>query len=108
MTHEYFTVDCVINEKISRPNPMNIAGHKFRFVKVNPKLLNFGIIEDGLKYSDPAKTILDLIYIWRYNGMSEEKIIADVEDYAGDISRKKIKRYVTNYPKSVLRVVENL
>lgn len=34
--------------------------------------------ENGVRYSGPEKTILDFIYLWRYNGIPEKKIAADV------------------------------
>ena len=101
MTHESFSVDCVINDKLLRTRPINIAGCKYRFIKLAPKLLTFGIIEDKLKYSDVEKTILDFIYTWRYNGVPAEKIILDVSEWAKDISGEKTKKYAVNYPKTV-------
>src|SRR3990170_4591187 len=58
MTHEHFAIDYVINDKLFRSKPMTIAGYKFRFIKLIPRLLQFGIVEDSLKYSDPEKTLL--------------------------------------------------
>ena len=39
ITHESFTVDYVVNDKLLRSKPINIAGYKFRFVKLTPKLI---------------------------------------------------------------------
>ena len=107
MTHEHFTIEDVLNDSIFRPKPMTIAGYRFKFTKISPSLLNFGIIEKkSIKYSDPEKTILDFAYIWRYNGMPTAKIAADVSDWAKDISKKKLGRYAVKYPKSIARIVE--
>lgn len=95
ITHEHFAVDYVINNRLFRPKPMTIAGYKFTFIKLAPKLLNFGITLNELRYSDPEKTILDFIYTWRYNGVPKEKIILDVSEWTlGFIRRKnpKIRR----------------
>ena len=73
ITHESFAIDYVVNDKLLRTNPINIAGSKYRFIKLTPKLLEFGIIEDNLRYSDPEKTILDFIYTWRYNGVPKRR-----------------------------------
>jgi predicted transcriptional regulator of viral defense system len=108
MTHEYFATDCVMNDRISRPKAIGIAGNSFRFVKMSPPLLSFGIIKDDLRYSDPEKTILDFAYIWRYNGVPREKILADITDWARGLSRKKLKAYSARYPSSVRSIAEEV
>ena len=108
MTHEHFTVDYVINDRLFRPKPMSIAGYKFRFIKLTPRLLNFGITENDLRYSDAEKTILDFIYTWRYNGVPKEKIILDVSEWAKDLSGEKIRKYALNYPKTVQEIAETV
>lgn len=105
-THESFTVDYVVNDKLLRSKPINIAGYKFRFVKLTPKLLEFGVIGDNLRYSDLEKTILDFIYTWRYNGVPKEKIVLDVSEWAKDLSIKKIKKYAAIYPKTVKEIAD--
>ncbi len=106
LSHESFAVDYVVNDKLLRSKPINIAGYKFKFIKLTPKLIEFGIIENNLKYSDPEKTILDFIYTWRYNGVPEEKMVLDVSEWAKDISSEKIKKYAVNYPKTVQGIVD--
>jgi predicted transcriptional regulator of viral defense system len=106
ITHESFAVDYVVNEKLLRSKPINIAGYKFRFIKLTPKLLDFGIIENNLKYSDPEKTILDFIYTWRYNGVPKEKIVLDVSEWAKDLSSEKTKKYALKYPKTVQEIAD--
>jgi hypothetical protein len=106
MTHESFAVEYVVNDKLLRSQPINIAGYKFRFIKLTPKLIEFGIIENNLRYSDPEKTILDFIYTWRYNGVPKEKIVLDVSEWAKDISSEKTKKYAANYPKTVQEIAE--
>ena len=108
MTHESFSVDYVVNDKLLRTKPISIAGYKYRFVKLAPKLLTFGLIEDNLRYSDPEKTILDFIYTWRYNGVPAEKIVLDVSEWTGNITSEKIKKYSDNYPKTVQEVVNEV
>jgi len=106
MTHESFSVDYVVNDKLLRSKPINIAGYKYRFIKLAPKLLTFGIIEDSLRYSDAEKTILDFIYTWRYNGIPAAKIILDVSEWAKNISSEKTKKYAVNYPKTVREIAD--
>jgi predicted transcriptional regulator of viral defense system len=104
MTHESFTVEYVLNDKLFRSKPINVAGYKFKFVKLAPKLIEFGKIENSLKYSDPEKTILDFIYTWRYNSVPKEKIALDVSEWARNLSAEKIKEYAVNYPKTVKEI----
>jgi len=104
MTHEHFAVEYVVNDELFRPKPMSIAGYKFRFIKLAPRLLKFGIIKNTIRYSDAEKTILDFIYTWRYNGVPKEKIILDVSEWAKDLSDEKIRKYVINYPKTVQEI----
>jgi predicted transcriptional regulator of viral defense system len=105
MTHEYFSIDYVVNDKMLRINPMKVSGHKFRFMKLKSSLLSFGAItKDGLSYSDPEKTILDFIYIWRYNGIPRDRIIADVGDWSINLSVSRLIEYTKNYPKTVQEI----
>jgi predicted transcriptional regulator of viral defense system len=104
MTHEHFAIDYVINDKLFRSKPMTIAGYKFRFIKLTPRLLQFGVTGNGLRYSDAEKTILDFIYTWRYNGVPKEKIILDVSEWTKDLSGEKTRKYAINYPKTVQEI----
>ncbi len=106
MTHESYSVDYVVNDKLLRSKPINIAGYKYKFVKLSPKLLQFGIIKENLRYSGPEKTILDFIYTWRYNGVPKDKIALDVSEWAKGISGEKTKKYAVNYPKTVQEIAE--
>ena len=108
LTHEHFAIDYVINDKIFRAKPIKISGHKFRFIKLKPGLLGFGAVEDALRYSDPEKTILDFIHIWRYNGIPDEKIIMDLLEYTEKLSKKKLREYAENYSKTVRAMAEKV
>jgi hypothetical protein len=107
-THEHFTVDQVINDTLFRNKPINIAGYKFRFVKLKRSLFNFGIKQNKYRYSDLEKTVLDLIYLWNYNSVPHEKIVIDIEEYIEGISKNKIKNYSKHYPNTVKRVLEEI
>jgi hypothetical protein len=110
MTHETFAVEDVINDKLFRANPFTIAGYKFKFSKLSRSLLDFGIKkgENGVRYSDREKTVLDFIYIWRYNGIPEEKIVADVSGWAKGASKEKLRAYAKKYPKTVAEIAPRL
>ena len=105
MTHEHYSIDYVISDKLFRAKPISIAGYKFRFVKLAPKLLRFGVKTDGVRYSDPEKTILDFVYTWRYNGIPEEKILLDIREWSDRLSKDILRKYSENYPKTVRRIM---
>ncbi len=107
MTHEYFTIDEVISDTLFRANPINIAGYRFKFIKLSPSLLEFGIEKkEMLHYSDPEKTILDFVYLSRHDGMTSDKIVMDVGDWIRDISKNKLHKYAMKYPKTVGKTAE--
>ena len=108
MTHEHFTIDYVINDKIFRAKPIKIAGYNFRFVKLKSALFSFGVIQDDLRYSDPEKTILDFSYIFRYKGIPEERAIVDVAEWASDLSKARINEYSKNYPRTVQKITSKV
>ncbi len=107
-TYEFSTIDYVISENLYRNKPMNIDDRKFKFIKLKPSILNFGIIENGFKYSDLEKTILDLIYIWKYNSLSKKKIILNISEYTKDVSEEILKDYSKYYPNTVKEIVGEL
>jgi len=110
MTHEHFAIEDVVNDKLFRANPFTIAGYKFKFIKVAPMLLEFGIRkgEDGIRYSDPEKTILDFIYLWRYHGIPPERIRADIAGWAKGVSKEKLRAYAKKYPKTVAEIASRV
>lgn len=108
VTHEYFTIDYVISENMYRSKLINIENRKFKFIKLKPDLLNFGIIENGFRYSDLEKTILDFIYIWIYNNIQRKKILIDATEFVDDMSEEKIRIYAEKYPNSVKEIVEEI
>jgi hypothetical protein len=109
VTHESFNIDDIMSTTLFRPKPMVIAGHKFKFYKVSSKLMGFGIVEkDGLKYSNLEKTILDFAYLWRYSGISDAKITADLSEWSRGASKERIKSYMGNYPKSLRPTIRAL
>jgi len=85
--------------------PIGIAGYRFRFVKLVPKLVGFCVKTGGVRYSDPEKTVLDFVYIWRYNGVPKEKILLDLGEWLGMLSKNILYKYSENYPKTVRGIV---
>ncbi len=107
-THEYYTIDYVISNKLYRNKPITINNSKYKFHKLKPSLLKFGIIENKFRYSDLEKTILDFIYLWIYNSTPKNKILMNISDYAKTLSESKVRDYVRWYPKSVKGIIKEI
>jgi len=108
MTHVYFNIDDVLSENLFRAKPIEINHRKYKFTKLKPDLLGFGIIEkNGFRYSDPEKTILDFAYLWVYNSIPEKIISNSIEEFMGhhSVSKDKLKDYVEHYPNKVRELV---
>lgn len=98
LTHEFFTVDYVISDKLFRAKPMLIMGRKVKFYRLVPKMLSFGIIKDRLNYSDPEKTLLDLFYLKHYTQ-------SEFREKAEELSKTKLIKYSKNYDKRTIDMV---
>src|SRR3989344_2930938 len=101
LTHEYFTIDYVINDKIFRAKPIIIMGKKVKFYRLSRKMFVFGIIKNSINYSDSEKTLLDLLYLKHYT--KEE-----FEEIAEELSKIKLLKYVKNYDKRAINIVREL
>jgi len=108
LTHEYFDVIFILNDKIFRPKEIKVGGEKVKFIKLKSKLFGFGVKKrNHIKFSDVEKTLLDFIYVSRYRSVPEERIISIIEDYRKNAKAKKIKKYLKFYPKTVEMVVRH-
>ena len=101
MTHEYFSLDCVISDSIFRARPITILGHKVKFTKLSPRLISFGIKNNSLPYSNPEKTVLDLVYLGKY---SKEEFL----ESSRKVSKRQLIRYSKNYDARVRATVSEL
>jgi len=108
VTHEYFTLDYVFTDSLFRPKPVTIMNHKIKFIKVNARLFRFGIIKNSLNYSNIEKTILDFIYIGKYNSLSDNEIKNNIVDLLKLSSKRKLKIYLKYYPKTVTKLLKGI
>jgi len=108
-THEFFNINYIVSNSLYRSKIINISNNKFIFKRFKSDLFSFGIIENKeIKYSDLEKTILDLIYFWKYNNNSEEKIILNVSEYIDHLSLEKIEEYINHYPNSIKTIMKKI
>ncbi len=108
LTHEFSKTIFVVNDSIFRHKEIEIAGEKVRFVKLRSKLFGFGVMEkNGLKFSDPEKTVLDFVYVFRYRGVPGERIVSMIDNYSKNLKKERIKAYLKFYPKTVEGLVRH-
>jgi len=109
ITHEFFTIDYVVSDKIFRAKPFKIFGRKVRFVKLSKKLFGFGIKKSkNTPHSDLEKTILDIIHMRKYSGETNRAIRDYVIEWADEADKNKMKKYSKHYSKSVRNALEEL
>jgi len=106
LTHEYYVIEYVVNDTIFRAKPITILGHKIKFIKLKKPLFSFGIKKhEGLRVSDNEKTVLDIIYLARYEGLTDKEIKNKVLDMIKHCSREKLLKYAKEYNVSVKNFV---
>ncbi len=108
LTHEFFVIDYVVSDSIFRAKPIKVLGHNVRFIKLKKSLFSFGIVKKGLKFSDPEKTLLDIVYLSKYEGLNDEAIKLRVADLVKSCSKAKLLKYASKYKKSVELFVREL
>ena len=108
LTHEVLNIEYVVNDTIFRQEPFAIASMNVKFIKMKKGLVDFGIITDPIPHSDPEKTILDIIYLSRYNGRKDAWIRSEVSEHLPNIDIKKAKKYCKRYPGTVGKLFEEI
>ncbi len=105
ITHEFFATDTIMNDTIFRAKPVTVLGHAIKFIKLKRSLFGFGIIRKKVNFSDPEKTLLDMIYLSRYQGLADKEIKMKVYELWGHCSKNKIVKYARNYNRTVQTLV---
>ncbi|MFA4640528.1 type IV toxin-antitoxin system AbiEi family antitoxin domain-containing protein [Pyrococcus kukulkanii] len=106
ITHEYFNTIFVLNDKVVRSKTVEILGENVKFIKIKPDLASFGIIKsDEVRFSDLEKTILDFVYLSRYNKKLKPRAEGVLVEYKDKINWVILCNYLQKYPKSVQREV---
>lgn len=106
ITYETTNIVYIITDKINRVKPMLILEKKVKFIKLKKKLFTFGITKD--KTSDLEKTILDIIYIAKYNNEKEKTILNKIIDLIEISNKNKIKKYLKYYPKTIKKLFKEI
>lgn len=107
LTHEHFAVDFIINDTIFRAKPITILGRKIKFVKLKKELCRFGIkTKNSINFSDIEKTVLDIIYLSRYEGLGKNEIKPKITDLLKNCSKVKLLRYSKEYNTKVKKFID--
>jgi len=101
LSHEYSEITYIINDLIFRKNPVTILGHKVKFIKISKSLFGFGIKNN---VADTERTVLDTIYLGKYNGASDNEIKNRISSLLGYCKKKKLTDYAKHYPKTVIKL----
>ncbi|MFT4312437.1 MAG: type IV toxin-antitoxin system AbiEi family antitoxin domain-containing protein [Candidatus Woesearchaeota archaeon] len=109
MTHETFLLHTIINNKIKTNRPIKILGHKVTLRKLAGVEYSFGILSkktvSGVTYfySDPERTVLDFVYLGKYNGKAKKEISYDISQYK--TNSFVLHEHSTKYPKTVKEII---
>ncbi|MBD3194495.1 MAG: hypothetical protein GF317_05525 [Candidatus Lokiarchaeota archaeon] len=96
----------IMSDRLFRSKPIKIGGRSFKFIKLKYSLFNFGVENNKVRFSDFEKTVMDFIYLWKYNGIHRQKIIVDISDFVEKVDEKRIRRYAKYYPKSNMTILQ--
>ena len=101
MTHEYFTIDYVLTDSYRTTKVIRILDSKFQFFKRRERYFQDGIIaRNGIKYSDPEKTVLDLAYQGYLASRDPGLFLSPIKEYKENIEFEKAHKYLSMYPPS--------
>ena len=102
LTHEYFPMDYVVSDKLFRPKPVAILGHKVKFIKLKKDLFGFGVSHNkGVNHSDIEKTILDIVHVRKHKGTDDAAIKNEIGELLRHANKKKLHGYAKHYSLSV-------
>ncbi len=107
MTHEYFTIDYVITDSYRTTKVIRICNTRFQFFKRSIKQFQNGILQrDGVRYSNPEKTVLDLVYQRYLDSGDSDYLLLPIKEYREKIDLRMTKDYLSMYPPSFQAKVE--
>jgi len=109
LTHEYYTIDYVITDSFRTTKVIAVLKTRFQFLKRSEKYFRKGIIEkNGLCYSNPEKTVLDLSYQRFLDVKNSELFLLPLKEYREKIDIKKAKDLLSVYPISFQKKLEKV
>lgn len=109
LTHEHFTINYVITDSFRTTKVITILNTRFQFLKRSKKYFHKGIIKkNGLQYSNPEKTILDLSYQRFLDAKKSNLFLSPIYEYQDKIDVMKSKDLLFMYPNSFQKKMEEV
>ena len=109
MTHEYFTIDYVLTDSYRTTKVIKIMDTRFQFLKRSKIYFKEGQIKKNLlRYSNPEKTVLDLAYQRYLSSKNPNLFLLPIREYSGKIDFEKVKDFLSMYPKSFQKNMEDV
>lgn len=109
MTHEYFTVNCVITDSYRTTKVIGIAGTRFRFLKWSRGHFDQGVRREfELKFSDKEKTVLDMVYKRYLDRRDEDEAVSPYVEYERMLDKRVVRAYLRDYPRKVQGIVQEM
>lgn len=107
MTHEDRREEAVISDRFYRIHGVPIGLRRFVIHKWTPRLLAFGLLEKApYRYSDPEKTVLDLVYLDHWNRKKGRAEARPWIDHVETVDVRRLRRHLAHYPEEVMEAVE--
>ncbi|MCK9292620.1 hypothetical protein M0P25_00870 [archaeon] len=105
--HEYDNIIYIINNKLYRNKILKINGYNIKIIKLKDNLFNFGINKNKyLKYSDIEKTVIDIIYLDKYNSINDKNILNKINDLLSLCNKDKLIKYSKKYNKTTNKFIK--
>ncbi len=104
--HEYDNIIYIINNKLYKNKILKINGYNVKIIKLKDKLFNFGINNKNIKYSNIDKTVLDIIYLAKYNGLEDKNILNKINDLLPICNKNKLIKYSIKYSKTTNKFIK--
>jgi hypothetical protein len=108
--HEFDNIIYIINDKLYRNKIIKVNGYNVKIIKIKKKLFDFGIkIKNEIKYSDIEKTVVDIIYLDKYNRINNKTILNKINDLLPLCNKEKLINYSKKYNNTTYMFIkENL
>lgn len=107
MTHEYCDIAYVFCERYRTTRPITIIDSRFKFIRKDDRFFGFGMLsEKNYSYSDPERTILDLIYRNHLQGMAGKEMVEPLVEYGQGIDMDRFHEYLAHYPRRFVGILE--
>lgn len=108
MTHEDRREETVISDELYRIDGVTVGDGRFVARKWTPDLCTFGLVEEPhYRYSDPAKTVLDLAYLDHWREAKGKTATGTWREHVSSVDEGLLREYLPRYPPGVVERIED-